>query len=64
MFIAVHVLEFAIVGSAAAIMKSVRPDYDIRDVLIMIAVGMIAGAIYILSISQLERRERKRLKER
>lgn len=61
--IAVHALEVAIVGSAAAIIKSVRPAYDMIDVLIIIAVGMIAGAIYLLSIGRLERHERKRLKD-
>jgi hypothetical protein len=53
--IAVHVLEVAIVGSAAAIVKWARPTYPIMDVLIMIAVGMIAGAVYILSINRLAR---------
>jgi hypothetical protein len=63
LFVAVHALEVAIVGSAAVIVKSVRPSYDIRDVLAIVAVGMIAGAIYILSMNRLARYERKQQKD-
>jgi hypothetical protein len=57
--IVVHALEVAIVGSAAAIIKSARPSYDMTDILIIISVGMIAGAIYLLSINRLIKHEQK-----
>ena len=56
--IAVHVLEVAIVGSAAAIVKWARPSYDIMDILVTIAIGMIAGGIYMLSINRIVEHER------
>jgi len=53
--IAVHVLEIAIVGSAVAIIKSIRPTYDTTDVLTMVAVGMIAATIYMFSINRIRK---------
>jgi hypothetical protein len=53
--IAVHALEVAIVVSAVAIIKSIRPAYDITDILITVAVGMIAGAIYLFSIDRIRK---------
>lgn len=61
--IAIHVLEVVIVGSAVALVMSARPAYNVRDVFVIIAVGMIAGAIYALSINRLIEREKKRLKK-
>jgi hypothetical protein len=56
--IAVHVLELVIVASTVAIVKLVRPAYSIPDVLVMVAVGMMAGMIYLSSMVRLERHER------
>ena len=61
--IAVHALEVVIVGSAAALMILIRPAYETKDVLVMIAVGMVAGAIYIMSMTRLVRHERKQPKD-
>jgi len=47
-----------IVGSATAMIKLVKPAYDTMDVLIIIAVGMIAGAIYLLSMNRVEKQVR------
>ena len=56
LIIAVHVLEVVIVGLAVVIVNSVRPTYNVTDVIAIIAVGMIAGAIYVLSVGWLERK--------
>jgi glucose uptake protein GlcU len=61
--IAVHVLEVAIVGLTVAIVESNRPAYSTTDVLMMIAVGMIAGAIYIESMRWITKYEIKRSKD-
>ena len=56
--IAVHALEVVIISSAAVLIISIRPSYERRDVLVMIAVGMVAGAIYLASMTRLVRHER------
>ncbi len=54
--ILVHVLEVVIIGSAVTVFKWLRPEYDLRDLLVIIAVGMIAGALYPFCMSQIKAR--------
>ena len=51
--IALHVLFVAIVGSAVATVRSIRPAYETMDVLVIVAVGMIAGILYLASVNRL-----------
>jgi hypothetical protein len=53
--IGVHVLEIIIISLAVAFMEFVKPSYSTVDVLVMIAVGMLAGAGYVESMRWIER---------
>lgn len=55
LIIGVHALEVIIISSAVAFMQSVKPSYSTVDVLVMIAVGMLAGAGYVESMRWIER---------
>lgn len=62
--IGVHVLEVIIIALAVAIIELVRPTYAPVDVLMIIAVGMIAGAIYVESLRRVNEREMRHSKSR
>ena len=50
---ALHVIEVAIVASTVTFIHTVKPAYSAIDLMMIIAVGMIAGAIYIESIKRI-----------
>jgi general stress protein CsbA len=59
LMIGVFVLEVALIGLAVLMMQSIRPAYNTVDVLMMIAVGMIAGTIYVESMRWITEHEAK-----
>jgi len=59
--IGIHVLEVAIILSTLDVVRSFRPAYSALDVLSILAVGMIAGAVYILTVTRLEKAGMKQM---